>query len=205
MSQLSLLDSSGWIEYFAEGPNAERFAPVVDDTSSLLVPTIVLHEVYRWADLVFAAHRDGCLQNIQSGIELEPDIIGGGVLSIDFGSPKKAGNVLITRNVFSLSVADEPHDQIETSRCRPPNLTFIIPLTTIARGRHPTFARRPRLADDSALYRLLPVGCVEADAAVIHEAQSRGDSEVIALQRDGNAVRRQCKLRSVSLRPAEPW
>ncbi|MEY6434291.1 type II toxin-antitoxin system VapC family toxin [Thioalkalicoccus limnaeus] len=47
---MNLLDSSGWIEYFAEGPNAERFAPVLDDTATLLVPTIVLHEVYRWAD-----------------------------------------------------------------------------------------------------------------------------------------------------------
>lgn len=47
---MNLLDSSGWIEYFAEGPNAERFAPVVEDTPNLLVPTIVLHQVYRWAD-----------------------------------------------------------------------------------------------------------------------------------------------------------
>jgi predicted nucleic acid-binding protein len=47
---MNLLDSSGWIEYFANGPNAERFAPVVADPSALLVPTIVLHEVFRWAD-----------------------------------------------------------------------------------------------------------------------------------------------------------
>lgn len=47
MSELRLLDSSGWIELFAEGPNAARFAPVVEDPSTLLVPTIVLHEVYR--------------------------------------------------------------------------------------------------------------------------------------------------------------
>lgn len=47
---MNLLDSSGWIEYFANGPNAERFAPVVTDTAILMVPTIVLHEVFRWAD-----------------------------------------------------------------------------------------------------------------------------------------------------------
>lgn len=47
---MNLLDSSGWIEYFAEGPNAERFAPVAEEIANLLVPTIVLHEVYRWAD-----------------------------------------------------------------------------------------------------------------------------------------------------------
>ena len=47
---MNLLDSSGWIEYFANGPNAEHFAPVATDTAMLLVPTIVLHEVYRWAE-----------------------------------------------------------------------------------------------------------------------------------------------------------
>ena len=47
---MKLLDSSGWGEYFANGPNADRFATVVADTASLLVPTIVLHEVYRWAE-----------------------------------------------------------------------------------------------------------------------------------------------------------
>ena len=43
---MNLLDSSGWIEYFAKGPNAGQFAPVATDTAALLVPTIVLHEVY---------------------------------------------------------------------------------------------------------------------------------------------------------------
>jgi len=46
----NVFDSSGWIEYFANGPNADRFASVVVDASTLLVPSIVLHEVYRWAD-----------------------------------------------------------------------------------------------------------------------------------------------------------
>lgn len=47
---MNLLDSSGWIEYFANGPNADQFAPVATATATLLVPTIVLHEVYRWAE-----------------------------------------------------------------------------------------------------------------------------------------------------------
>ena len=50
---MNVLDSSGWIEYFANGPNADRFAFVVVDAPALLVPSIVLHEVYRWA------HREG--------------------------------------------------------------------------------------------------------------------------------------------------
>jgi predicted nucleic acid-binding protein len=77
MSELSLLDSSGWIEYFADGPNAERFAPVVDDIASLLVPTIVLHEVYGWTAREggeSAASR--AMATLQSGtvIDLDSDL-----------------------------------------------------------------------------------------------------------------------------------
>jgi toxin FitB len=74
---MNLLDSSGWIEYFANGPNAERFAPVVADTSALLVPTIVLHEVFRWADREggeLAAQR--CVLAMQAGtvVPLDADL-----------------------------------------------------------------------------------------------------------------------------------
>ena len=42
-----LVDSCGWLEYFADGPNATFFAPGVEDTKHLLVPTIVIHEVFK--------------------------------------------------------------------------------------------------------------------------------------------------------------
>jgi predicted nucleic acid-binding protein len=44
----SIVDSSGWIEYFIDGPNADRFAAAIEDTDDLIVPTITLTEVYRW-------------------------------------------------------------------------------------------------------------------------------------------------------------
>lgn len=42
---MNLVDSSGWLEYFGDGPNAEIFAPAVEDLGSLIVPTICLFEV----------------------------------------------------------------------------------------------------------------------------------------------------------------
>ncbi|MGZ8217815.1 PIN domain-containing protein [Methylomagnum sp.] len=45
---MNVLDSSGWIEYFQDGPNADRFAPVATDIAGLLVPSIVLHEVFKF-------------------------------------------------------------------------------------------------------------------------------------------------------------
>jgi len=45
---MNILDSSGWIEYFADGSNAGVFAPVAEDTASLLIPSIVLYEVFKF-------------------------------------------------------------------------------------------------------------------------------------------------------------
>lgn len=42
-----VVDSSGWIEYFVEGPLAERFAGYIKGSEPLLMPTIILYEVYR--------------------------------------------------------------------------------------------------------------------------------------------------------------
>ena len=44
---MNLVDSSAWLEYFANGPNAGFFAPAVEETSQLLVPTICLLEVFK--------------------------------------------------------------------------------------------------------------------------------------------------------------
>lgn len=44
---MKLVDSSGWLEYFADGPNAAAFARLVTDPDKLIVPTISLYEVYK--------------------------------------------------------------------------------------------------------------------------------------------------------------
>ena len=44
---MNLVDSSAWLEYFAAGPNAAFFAPVIEKTSELIVPTIIVFEVYK--------------------------------------------------------------------------------------------------------------------------------------------------------------
>jgi predicted nucleic acid-binding protein len=41
----NVVDSSGWIEYFADGPNADFFEAAVEDASSLVVPSISIYEV----------------------------------------------------------------------------------------------------------------------------------------------------------------
>lgn len=44
----TIVDSSGWIEYFIDGPNADCFAVAIEKTDDLIVPAITLTEVCRW-------------------------------------------------------------------------------------------------------------------------------------------------------------
>jgi toxin FitB len=44
---MNVVDSSGWLEYFAEGPNADFFAPAIENTDDLLVPSISIYEVFK--------------------------------------------------------------------------------------------------------------------------------------------------------------
>lgn len=44
----TVVDSSGWIEFFTGGPNSSHFAAAIQATSDLVVPSISITEVYRW-------------------------------------------------------------------------------------------------------------------------------------------------------------
>ena len=44
---MNLVDSSAWLEYFANGPNSGFFAPAVEEIGDLLIPTICLLEVFK--------------------------------------------------------------------------------------------------------------------------------------------------------------
>lgn len=59
---MNVVDSSGWIEYFTNGPNAAFFAPAIEDTDRLVVPVICVYEVFK--RLVQAAGESRALENI---------------------------------------------------------------------------------------------------------------------------------------------
>jgi predicted nucleic acid-binding protein len=44
---MNVVDSSGWLEYFARGTNASFFAPAIKATDILIVPTICMYEVFK--------------------------------------------------------------------------------------------------------------------------------------------------------------
>ena len=44
---MNVVDSSAWLEYFADGPNAAHFARAIETTRTLIVPTLSLFEVFK--------------------------------------------------------------------------------------------------------------------------------------------------------------
>jgi predicted nucleic acid-binding protein len=44
---MNLVDSSGWLEYFADGRNAEFFAAAIEDSENLIISTINIFEVFK--------------------------------------------------------------------------------------------------------------------------------------------------------------
>lgn len=44
---MNVVDSCGWLEYFANGANAEFFAPAIEAIDELVVPSLTLFEVFK--------------------------------------------------------------------------------------------------------------------------------------------------------------
>jgi predicted nucleic acid-binding protein len=45
---VNVVDSSGWIEYFTEGPNSGFFAGAIERVDELIVPAVCIYEVFKW-------------------------------------------------------------------------------------------------------------------------------------------------------------
>lgn len=46
---MNIVDSSGWLSYFADEPEAKHFHKPLNDPSSLVVPTVTIYEVFKVA------------------------------------------------------------------------------------------------------------------------------------------------------------
>jgi predicted nucleic acid-binding protein len=44
---MNIVDSSGWLAYFADEPNARHFLTPLSDSTSLVVPTVTIYEVFK--------------------------------------------------------------------------------------------------------------------------------------------------------------
>jgi len=74
---MNVVDSSCWLEYFAGSRVGEEVAPVIEDTDSLIVPSITIYEVFK--KLLIELDEDKALfaaAHMKQGniVELDPDL-----------------------------------------------------------------------------------------------------------------------------------
>jgi toxin FitB len=59
---MKVVDSSGWLEYFIDGKNADFFAAAVVDVTQVVVPTICIYEVFK--RILLGKNSDDALETI---------------------------------------------------------------------------------------------------------------------------------------------
>jgi predicted nucleic acid-binding protein len=59
---MNVVDSSAWLEYFADTVNAGNFVKVIEDTHKLIVPSITLLEVFK--RIVELRGEDAAMQSV---------------------------------------------------------------------------------------------------------------------------------------------
>lgn len=47
MTSMNAVDSSAWLEYFADTKRAKLFADAIEDTDHLIVPVVTVYEVFK--------------------------------------------------------------------------------------------------------------------------------------------------------------
>ncbi len=74
MMKLNVVDSSGWIEYFVNGSNADFFAPALERTEALIVPSLSIYEVFKKL-LVTVGEKDAIrlVSNLHQGTVVDLD------------------------------------------------------------------------------------------------------------------------------------
>jgi len=111
---MNVVDSSGWLEYFADGPNAGFFASSIEAHADLLVPTIALFEVFK--RLRQQRGEDEALQAIsamQSGTVVDLDAplaLDAGRLSIEHRLPLADSVVLATARAHEATLWTQDAD-----------------------------------------------------------------------------------------------
>ena len=110
----NVVDSCGWLEYLADGPNADFFAPALEDVPRLVVPAVCVYEVFK---LVYQRRgEDAALQAaalMQQGRVVDMDTrlaLSAAKLSADLGLPMAKAMVLATARAHDALVWTQDAD-----------------------------------------------------------------------------------------------
>ena len=101
---MNIVDSSGWLAYFADEPNAKHFLNPLKDTASLVVPTITVYEVFKVA--LRESSENEALQvtaAMQKGTVIDLSVqlaIAASKLSLENGLPMADSIILATAKAY---------------------------------------------------------------------------------------------------------
>ncbi|MYB54636.1 MAG: type II toxin-antitoxin system VapC family toxin [Acidobacteriia bacterium] len=121
---MNVVDSSAWLEYFADGANAPFFAGPIEDIEALVVPTISLFEVFKRVlqqrDESAALHATAAMQQgtvVGLGAEIA---VSAAALSVELKLPLADSIILATARNYSaeLWTQDADFEGIEGVRYR---------------------------------------------------------------------------------------
>jgi predicted nucleic acid-binding protein len=111
---MNVVDSSAWIEYFTGGPNAKFFEPAILNQTELVVPTMVLLEVYKHirrnqgrdeALKAVAGMKQGEVQDLDESLALYA-----GELGVEYGLPLADSVILATARLHEATLWTQDAD-----------------------------------------------------------------------------------------------
>lgn len=111
---MNVVDSSGWLEYFADGKNADFFSASIEDTENLIVPVISLYEVFK--RVTQQTNESQALQAValmqqSKCVDLSPALaIYAGKLSIQHKLPMADSIILATAYTFQATLWTQDKD-----------------------------------------------------------------------------------------------
>ena len=111
---MNIVDSSGWLAFFADEPNAKHFFKPLKDTESLVVPAVTIYEVFKV--VLRESNENNALQAaaaMQKGkvIDLTAKLaIDASKLSLQHGLPMADSIILATAQVFNATIWTQDTD-----------------------------------------------------------------------------------------------
>jgi len=111
---MNIVDSSGWLAYFADEPNAKYFQGPLKDMTSLVVPTITIYEVFKV--VLRESNENQALQAIaimQKGTVVDLNIrlaAAASRLSLEHGLPMADSIILATARAYEATIWTQDSD-----------------------------------------------------------------------------------------------
>ena len=111
---MNIVDSSGWLAFFADEPNAKHFLLPLKDTASLVVPAVTIYEVFKV--VLRESSENEALQAavaMQKGtvVDLTAKLaINASKLSLQHGLPVADSIILAIARVFNATIWTQDSD-----------------------------------------------------------------------------------------------